>query len=164
MRKIVCTLIVMTFSLSIVQAQTDNEKKERIYIKVKDGKKPDIYVDGKKFDFPIELIDESKIASMMVLKKQDAIKKYNAPNGVILIKTKGVKIAERIYLKYPKKSNIYSDKNAPMVIIDGKVSNQKTLKKLHTNDIEKIEVLKDEKAMKKYNAPNGVIVITTKKK
>jgi len=31
-----------------------------------------IYVDGKIFDFPLELIDQSKIASIMVVEKQEA--------------------------------------------------------------------------------------------
>ena len=51
-----------------------------------------------------------------------------------------------------------------MVIINGKVSDKKTLDKLNPNDIEKMEVFKGEQAIKKYNSPNGVIIITTKKK
>ncbi len=56
------------------------------------------------------------------------------------------------------------DKKTPMVIINGKVSDKKTLDKLNPNDIEKMEVFKGEQAIKKYNSPNGVIIITTKKK
>ena len=50
------------------------------------------------------------------------------------------------------------------IIIDGKVASDKAITNLTSDEIESMKVLKDEKAIKKYNAPNGVIIITTKKK
>lgn len=165
MKQLLFATILLFFSISVVQAQKEEEKKdvkEQIYVKLKDGLKPDIYIDGKKFDFPMELIDQSKIASVFVLKNEEALKKYNAPNGVILIKTKGLKFTDVSEVKIKNDIKI-GGKDVPMVIIDGKVTDKKTFDKLTPNMIEKMEVIKGEKALKKYNAPNGVIIITTKK-
>lgn len=158
-------LFLTTFlllSISLTQAQQNNkkngknQKQEKIVIEVKENGKPDVYVDGKKFDFPIEIIDQSKIESVSVLKDELAIKEYNAPNGVILIKTKKE--------KEPATSKISGIKENPMIIIDGKVSNKKVLEKLSPRYIESINIIKDKQAMIKYNATNGVIIVTTKKK
>ena len=163
MRKIVCAILLVMLSFSVTQAQKKEEKKEKIYVKLKDGVDPIIYVDGKKFDFPMELIDQSKIASVFVVKGKEAIKKYNAPNGVVLIKTKASNKTEISEIKLTDDTKI-GGKNGPVVIIDGKVVDEETFKKYDTKNIESIEVVKGEKAIKKYNAPNGVIIIKTKKK
>lgn len=165
MKKLLFSIIIMSFSISLVQAQKTEVKKdseEKIYVKLKDGVKPIIYVNGKVFDFPMELIDQSKIASVFVVKNEDALKKYNAPNGVILIKTKEFDSTGISEIKITEDTKI-GGKNGPKVIIDGKVSDQKALEKLMPENIEKMEVVKGEKAVTKYNAPNGVIIITTKK-
>lgn len=166
MKKIVFATIMLLCSLSTVQAQKKEEKKtnkENLLVKLQKGVKPVIYVDGQIFDFPMELIDQSKIASVMVVKKQEALKKYNAPNGVILIQTKEAASINFSDIKLKEDQKV-GGKNGPKVIIDGKVSDKKTLDALTPNKIEKMEIFKGEKAIKKYNAPNGVIVITTKKK
>ena len=163
MKKIAFTIALVLFTISLTQAQKKEEKKEKIYVKLKDGVDPIIYVDGKKFDFPMELIDQRKIASVFVVKGKEAIKKYNAPNGVVLIKTKASNKTEISEIKLTDDTKI-GGKNGPVVIIDGKVTDKKTLDKLTPDIIEKMEVIKGEKALKKYNAPNGVIIITTKKK
>ena len=111
----------------------------------------------------MDLIDQNKIASVFVVKGEQALKKYNAPNGVILIKTKELEATGISNLKIEKKNNTVTDKNAPMVIVDGKVTDRKTLDTISPNTIKKMEVLKGEKAIEKYNSPNGVIIITTKK-
>ena len=164
MKKIVFAVIMILCSLSVLQAQKKEEKKgdkENLLVKLQEGAKPKIIVDGKVFDFPMELIDQTKVASMMVVKKQEALKKYDAPDGVILIKTK---FSESIDLSNKvTDENRIGGKNGPKVIIDGKVSNQQAVEKLTPNLIEKMEVIKGENAIKKYNAPNGVIIITTKK-
>ena len=50
---------------------------------------PDVYIDGKKYDHDIiDLLDNSKIQSIDVFKGEQATVIYNAPNGVIVIKTK----------------------------------------------------------------------------
>lgn len=160
MKKLILTAFVLLVSMSLVQAQEItlekkyNVKKEKLNVKVKEGAEPDIYVDGKKFDFSMDLIDTDMIASASIMTGEMAIEKYNAPNGVILITTKKKDDSEK---------SSFNSKN-PKVIIDGKITNKEMLDKLSPDDIEKIEVLKGEKAIKKYNAPNGAIIITTKKK
>lgn len=52
----------------------------------------------------------------------------------------------------------------PVVIIDGKVSSREILAKLSPKYIDKIEVFKGEQAIEKYNAPDGAVIITTKKR
>ncbi|WP_179377236.1 hypothetical protein [Winogradskyella wichelsiae] len=163
MKNLILTVCALLFSTSLMQAQEfkiekkDNQKKEKLHVKAKEGAKPDIYVDGKKFDFSMDLIDTDMIASVVVIKGDKAIKKYNAPNGVILVTTNKKHELDKTNGKTNFKGT------TPVIIIDGKVSNKETLDKLSPDDIEKIEVFKDEKAIKKYNAANGAIVITTKK-
>ncbi|NRD23921.1 hypothetical protein HNV10_11745 [Winogradskyella litoriviva] len=168
MKKIILTACAIFLSILLMQAQKNNEAKkdsslvEKLHVKLKDGAKPDIYVDGKKFDFSIDLLDEDKIESVFVIKGEKAITEYNSPNGVILITTKKNVDAEKSTEKTSEIS--ITDEKSPLVIIDGKITNKGSLKNLSPDDIEKIEVFKDEKAIKKYNAPNGAIIITTKKK
>ncbi|MEM6321991.1 MAG: hypothetical protein AAF960_30305, partial [Bacteroidota bacterium] len=121
---------------------------------------PDIYVDGKKFDFPLELLDKDKIESVNVIKGKKAIQEYQAKNGVVLITTKksSKKMTESDYKEVKDAIN-----KSPKVIIDGKESDRATLEKLSPDDIESINVVKGEQAMKKYNAANGVVIIVTKK-
>lgn len=177
MKKIFTTTFLLLLSISIVNSQEKDTKKDiesssiqvkkvkddKIYIKVKNHKKPMIFIDGKKFDFSMDLIDQSKIASINILKGEEAIKNYNAPNGVVLITTKASKDLDFSYVKMKENGDLGEDKKSPMIIIDGKVSDKKSLEGLTPERIEKMEIFKGEKAIKKYNAPNGAIVITTKK-
>ncbi|KGL61823.1 hypothetical protein [Polaribacter sp. Hel1_85] len=164
MNKILLIAFTMLFSTTIINAQkVKKETNEKIHIELKDGAKPLIYVDGEIFNFPMELIDQSKIASVNVLKGEQAIKKYNAPNGVILIKTKDLDITSNSKIKIKAKNKVFDDKKAPLIIVDGKVTDRKMLDKISPDKIDKMEVLKGDKAIKKYDAPNGVIIITTKK-
>jgi len=164
MKKLILAVCVLLVSMTLVQAQeitfekTKKGKKEKLHVKVKEGAEPDIYVDGKKFDFSLDLIDTDMIAFAAVIKGDRAIKEYNAPNGVIVITT------QKKYESDIATEKISSKDKKPVIIIDGKVSTNEILDKLTPDDIEKIEVFKDEMAIKKYKAPNGVIVITTKKK
>lgn len=164
MKKLLFAAFLLMCSITAVNAQDKNteKSKENIYIKVKEGKKPVIFIDGKKFDFPMELIDQSKIASINVIKGKEAIKKYNAPNGAILITTKTSKILDFSHVKIRENGDLKEDKPAPMIIIDGKVSTKKSLDTLTPEKIEKMEIFKGEQAIKKYKAAHGVIVITTK--
>jgi ribosomal protein S8 len=167
MKKLLLTVCTMLLAVSIIQAQATEEKKdvnqkfEKIQFVIKGEAKPDIYVDGKKFDFDLNLLDKDKIESISVIKDEQAIKEYNAPNGVVIIKTK--KKTEISKVKTRAAETIIAGDKSPKVIIDGKVSDKETLDKLSPEDIEKISVVKDEQAMEKYNAPYGVIIITTKK-
>lgn len=163
MKKIILTACAMFLSISLIQAQeSKSSKKENLHIELKDSAKPDIYVDGKKFDFPMDLLDINKIESVNVLKGDKALKEYNTKNGVVLIVTKK-NMVEMDKSKIKVKGYATKEGKAPIIIIDGKKSNQEILKKLSPDDIESIEVLKNEQAMKKYNTSNGVIIVTTKK-
>jgi len=166
MKKLLFTTIVLLFSISLINAQeTESKKKvkEKLYVKLKDGAKPDVYVDGKKFDFPIELIDQNKIKAVFVIKGDQAKKEYNSLNGVILITTKTTEKSDVSEIRI-RNNDFAKGKKRPMVIINGIVSNKKNLDELKPDQIEKMEVLKGEKAIEKYKSPNGVIIITTKKK
>lgn len=55
------------------------------------------------------------------------------------------------------------DGQDPDVYIDGEKYSVKIMELLDSDKIQTITVLKDEKAIKEYNAPNGVIIIETKK-
>lgn len=64
-----------------------------------------------------------------------------------------------------KKPKLYSQKDSPIFFINGKEASDVEAKKLLPADIDKVNVLKDEKAIKKYGVKgvNGVIEIITKK-
>ena len=57
MKKLLFTTIVLFFSISIINAQKteskkkDKEVKEKLYVKLKDGAKPDVYVDVRNLIF-----------------------------------------------------------------------------------------------------------------
>jgi len=164
MKKILFVAIVMLLSTTIAKAQEEQkEGKEKLYVQLKDDAKPTIYVNGKIFDFPMELIDQEKIASVSIFKGKLAIEKYNAPNGIVLIKTKDIETTTISKVKEEKENKVIGDKKKPMVIVDGKVADRNVLDEIAPSNIEKMEVFKGEQAIKKYNAPNGVIIITTKK-
>jgi len=175
MKKIVFIAIAILFSTTIAKAQEDKKSlKENLYVELKEGAKPTIYVDGKEFGFSMELINQDKIASVFVVKGEEAIKKYNAPNGVVLIKTKDLNTAatSKLEVKNVKTGAITKleieekkkvlDKDGPMIIMDGKVVDREILEKINSSDIKSMQVLKGKAAIKEYNSPNGVIIITTK--
>lgn len=165
MKKIIVTAIITLTSFAFTQAQVEEKqeeltKVEKLGVKIKTVAKPDVYVDGKKFDFDLQLIDPEMIAAVDVIKDEKALKEYNAPNGVILITTKFNAEQSETKIKIRgNASNIEDDK--PLIIVDGKVKEQAYLKEISPEDIESINVLKGKKA-EKYDSPNGVILITTK--
>jgi TonB-dependent SusC/RagA subfamily outer membrane receptor len=169
MKNLILSACAILLSISLIHAQEskdvegENSKKENLHIKLKDDAKPDIYVDGKKFDFPMDLLDTNKIESVNVLKGDRAIEEYGAKNGVVLIVTKK---------EFPEKMSQVKVRGygtakgkTPMIIIDGKKSNQEILKAISPDDIYSIEVLKDAKSTAVYGAKgvNGVIIVITKK-
>ncbi len=166
--KIMITLLTIVLSTVIVKAQeyeklkikAKNEKE--IKIKLKGDADPDIYVNGKRFEFPLEIIDPNVIESVEVIKNDDAIKKYNSPNGVLLIKTKKKYNSINSLNSEPNSSN--TNVHKALIIIDGKKSTSEELAKLSVDDIKTIKILKDDNAIKEYNAPNGVMIISTTKK
>jgi len=131
------------------------------HFKKADLEKADVYIDGRKYDhFVLDIINQDKIASVDVLKgSKETIEKYNAPNGVILVTTKMFK--ERLVSIDKNSVKIKEGKN-PKFILNGKVSDKATITKLKPDEIQSIRIFKDEEALKKYNAPAGVIIITTK--
>lgn len=161
---VTCALFLSIFTIQAQESQDLKEnksKQEKLRIELKDGVKPEVYVDGVKFNFPIDLLDVDKIESVNVLKDDRAIKEYNAKNGVVLITTKKNAIPSESSETMIK--DVEAPQTTPVIIINGKKTEQKSLKKLDPDDIESIKVLKDEAALKKYNTTIGVILVTTKK-
>ncbi len=166
MKNIIAITCLLFLSATLLQAQDikpkeDNEQ-DNIKIELKGAPHPDIYIDGKKYDHEIlELLDQSKIESINVLKDEKALKDYNAPNGVIIITTKKASQQNTEETKVQIRSQ-NNDKD-PVIIIDGEVADKEVLSKLSPDKIESINVWKGEEATKKYSAPNGAIVVKTKK-
>ncbi len=176
MKNILIVIAIFCFSSSPILAQN------KLKVEVKEAAKPDVYIDGKKYDhYIVDLLDANKIESVEVLKGEQALKKYNAPHGVILIKTKNAapqlptfgknemeltipspKPGTRISIRDKSGATMADGDQNPVIIIDGKVSDNETLDKLSPDDIESINVLKGEKALEEYKASNGVIIVKTK--
>ncbi|MEQ8336751.1 MAG: hypothetical protein RIA62_05375 [Cyclobacteriaceae bacterium] len=154
MKKAILILGIFCLSLAQILAQ------DKVKVELKDGPKPDIYIDGKKYDYAIfELLDQTKIESIDVIKGDQALKEYNAENGVILVVTKqsGVQIRKA-------EKDTTDIKEKPLIIIDGEIANEDDLVIMNREDVKSIKVLKGKEAMDQYNAPNGVVIITTKQK
>ncbi|MBJ2176201.1 hypothetical protein JBL43_18260 [Aureibaculum sp. A20] len=104
----------------------------------------------------IELILPDDIESMNVLKNESAITKYGekGKNGVVEINTKS-----------NNNSTISFQGKDPLIILDGKEISKKEMKKIASDNIKSMNVLKGKKAIKKYGdkGKNGVIEITLKK-
>ena len=166
MKNLLLTACALLLSVTIATAQEKKEethKKEDIQVVIKDGAKPDIYVDGKKFDFSIELLDKDKIATVNILKGDEALKKYNAKNGVVIISTKEETMVDIDKNKSKIKIKSGDPSKKPVIIIDGLPAKKADLKKLSPDDIETINVVKGKKAIEGYNAPNGAVIVITKK-
>ena len=156
MKNILIVTCIFCISVSHILAQ------DKLEVQLKDAPKPDIYIDGKKYDHDIfDLLDQSKIESINVIKDEQAMKEYNAPNGVIIIKTK--KASQQIVKVDEQEIKIADSDKDPVIIINGKVSNKEILTKLSPDNIESIEVVKGQKAIDQYKAPNGVVIVKTKK-
>ena len=131
---------------------------------------PPMYIiDGKEVDsFKIEDIKPDDIESMSVLKGDDAINKYGAKgkNGVIIIITKNAPLE---ITSKPKSEIKLNSKGrgipSPLYILDGLEISKLEMKKIDPDSIEKMSVLKGDKAIDKYGAKgkNGVIEIFSKK-
>jgi uncharacterized alpha/beta hydrolase family protein len=140
------------------KTKDQSRKQEEVVVKLKGNAVPDVYIDGKKYSYEIvELLDQSKIESVSVIKDEQAIKEYNAPNGVILIKSVNNSDKEEIRIKSKK-----SDHTAPVIFIDGKRADKETLSKMSPDAIESINVFKGDEAIEKYNSPAGAIIVVTK--
>ncbi|MEY8848285.1 M56 family metallopeptidase [Psychroserpens sp. XS_ASV72] len=120
-----------------------------------------------------EDVDSQDIQSVFVLKGENAIKKYGSDgkNGVIIMHKKGgnsfffnTDDSNDVHVETKTRVNVESD-NDPLIIVDGKVIEKKSLKDVSPNIIHEVEVIKDKDAVKVYGkkAKDGVIKITTKK-
>lgn len=186
MKNVLIIIFVGFLSISGIHAQNvavqaiGGLDSTKLFVGLKDSLKPDVYVDGTKYDFKIiDLLDPEKIESINVLKGEAAVKEYNSPNGVLLISTKkagndkegdvtrlrikGANEEADGNTKIRIRGKSSFDNSSPMIIIDGKVATKEQLSKLSTSDIESIDVLKNEKSLEKYKASNGVIVVKTYK-
>lgn len=156
MRKIIIALAFCCVSIVPMTAQ-DNLK-----IEIKEEKKPAVYIDGIQYDHAIfALLDQSKIATVNIIKNEKAAQEYDAPNGVILITTK--KASEKADFAEDEGLPIEAEDKDPMVMIDGKVSTKAVLHSMSPDTIATINILKGQVAIDQYNAPNGVILVQTKK-
>ena len=170
----IISMICLFISMGTAQNTKDKlgskpEEKENLSFILKDSLKPDVYIDGKKYDADIvNLLDQRLISSVDVVKGKKALEEYNAPNGVVIIKTKRKDKPDfKVDLKHgDSKIKIKHSTDptlVPLIIINGEISDHERLSKFSPDDIESIEVLKGEAAEKKYKAKHGVIVVKTKK-
>jgi len=162
-----CFLITTLGTAQEIKIKSKNGTQESISLRGNVGPKPDVYIDGKKYDHEIfELLDADKIESIEIIKGTEALSKYKTPNGVILITSKSNSPGHssfKIDMDSIKIKGSAKNGKDPMIIIDGKKHDKDTLSDLSPDDIESISVLKGEAAIITYNAPNGVIVVITKK-
>ncbi len=143
-------------------------------------KNPSIFVEGNTITSTDFLaLDENKIKLISILNEKDATEMYGdkGKNGVIVVslnQPKDENSDETVTVKAIPKSNTAqlpeSINNSikgkkPYFIVDGKPITYKEFKKLDSDQIESISVLKDKNAIDRYGdkAKNGVILVTTKK-
>ena len=166
-----------------------NKKVEYIVVKEKDGdsKNIELKIVGEKGDenvwvhekdkhknIKVEVIETEKgTHKVKVIEDEDV--HADSEHLVEVIEEKDGKKIVTIHKKGDKKNKVIKkgenfmfigdgDDN-PLIIIDGKEVTDKEMKELGPDAIEKIEVLKGEKATEKYGdkGKDGVILITTKK-
>lgn len=158
MRNIQLLAFILITSFGSLQAQ---EIKQQLNVALKENVDMKIIVDGKPFDYPLELINPDYIASIKILKGEEAMEKYQLADGLISIVTKG--IPKPILLGTPSDPNhSSSQKIKPLVILDGEVVERSAVLEISPDIIEQIEVIKGPRAMEEYNASEGVILINTK--
>ena len=141
------------------------KKKDEQDILNADPKNTPLYViDGKETDAAaMKNFDQKLITTVDVIKGQKAIDTYGdkAKNGVVKISTtksgNGGSV-EKIIIKTTKPGN-------PLIYVDGKPVTRLEMDQLKPNDIESVNVLKGESAIKKYGSKGseGVIEIKMKK-
>ncbi len=134
-------------------------KENANYLKTLYRKNPLVLLDGK--EVTLNEISSDNVHSITVLKDKSATDVFGdkGKDGVILITTKEKDIIKVKALKTKKGKE-------PLYIVDEKEFNEKNIEDLNPNDIERINVLKGEKAIEKYGdkGKDGVVEITTKKK
>lgn len=93
------------------------------------------------------------------------IDKINASENTYVIESDGVKGQKIKTYTVSNESSLITEKEKPLVYINGEESSYEIIEKISPENIESISVLKDNSAISKYGekAINGVIEITTKK-
>tara|TARA_R110002073_G_scaffold57778_4_gene146716 strand:- start:132095 stop:133753 length:1659 start_codon:yes stop_codon:yes gene_type:complete len=129
---------------------TDDDDDENVWITKKGNKKVIIEIDTDNHsdeDVHEIIIDEDNDGKKV---KKEVIK---------IRKKKGKGEEKMIFISS-------SDGGQPLYLVDGKEITQEEMDKIDSDTIEKIEVLKGDKAIEKHGkkAENGVVIITTKKK
>jgi TonB-dependent SusC/RagA subfamily outer membrane receptor len=149
---------VVGYGRSMRQSDTTGSLSSQLRLKGAAGPNdPLIIVDGKERS-SINSIDPNDIETVSILKDARGINAYSAygekaKNGVIIVTT-----------KEGANNNLYVDE--PLIVIDGKIETEKSLKQISADEIERFNVLKPASAILLYGqkAKNGAIIITTKKK
>jgi hypothetical protein len=188
MKRILFVTVTFLMITGIYSQKAINKIKTGVRVELKDDIKPEVYVhliDNRLIE-NITIIKGNKtkeyfenpkgfsgnpISSITLVEKEDERNIYNSPNGVILITTR--KILQGVEIKNSKSTGKKGDKKTttgntnknllnPLIIIDGKKSDKETLDGLDHEKIKTISILKGESA-KEYDAPNGVILVITKK-
>ncbi len=139
----------------------------------KTSDEPIYIVNGKIVDkSTLEDVDSDDIKSVNILKGKVAKEAYGdkGKNGVVILTKKDSKSLfddsdERIEIE----SNIFIEsdsKEQPLIILNNKEISKTEMNAISPNDIESVEVLKNENAIKTYGnkGKDGVIVINTKNK
>ena len=140
------------------------EENDEALFNLAPDKAPLYIIDGKETDAAaMKNFDQKLITTVDVMKGQKAIAIYGdkAKNGVVKISTakSGNRVGgEKVIIKTTKPGN-------PLIYVDGKPITQEEMNLLKPNDIESVNVLKGESAIKKYGnkGSEGVIEIVMKK-
>ncbi|MFD1314095.1 M56 family metallopeptidase [Namhaeicola litoreus] len=143
---------------------------ENIFIS-EDGKKHVIKIKSKGDDDLIWISKEGDTISQKTMKVNTFTEDNGKTYKVIIEKDGDVDASEDILIKTDGKIKekkvffVSSDDEKPLILIDGKEAPESTMKDLDPDRIDKMEVLKGDKAVEKYGdkGKNGVILITTKK-
>jgi len=152
---------------ALIISTIENKRKSSHLVRVKgvsNHNNPLIILDGKSMEYEkFKKLDPNSFKSITILKDASAIALYGkaAENGVIVITSKDE--AEELTNQFGLEN--FSEKDAPLFIVDGKRTNAKAVNKLSPDDFESITVLKDKTALEKYGrkAKNGVVEIHLKK-
>ncbi|MFA8434727.1 MAG: TonB-dependent receptor plug domain-containing protein [Marinifilaceae bacterium] len=163
-----------------LKSDTKNSKiepfRERAWTTIEKGKQPLFVVDGKPVtEKEFKALDPNEIQSMKVVKDKSATALYGSRgmNGVILITTKmnlqkspdvcSLKAKDLGVSKVKIKGR--KVKKAPLYVVDGKIVPERKFKKIDSEEIHSMNVLKGSSAILSYGSKgeNGVILITTKK-
>jgi hypothetical protein len=133
--------------------------------------KPIIVLDGIPFRYSKELKDnslsilKSEIEKIDVLKKDVGIGIYGdeANAGVVIITTRTNVNNSAMPVRERSAKSI--DDSKVLLILDGKEITQSELESIDPNDVETIEVIKDQEKVKEFTLKkyDGVVIITMKK-